>query len=157
MKWKKKHMLKISAVYLIGNPEIPIHYTSLGQVEQALFLLKKSFGNSMVSSGYIVCTQLKTDIFWQPFLILFLIVEKFDGFPFLMNPKFKQQVHCIQENFGPSILPYKFGPIFTRIKQKNIFWIKKFKMADFSKFFQVHHFKRTWNFKSEQFFVIEKR
>ena len=29
-------MLKISAVYLIGNPEIPIHYTSLSQVEQAL-------------------------------------------------------------------------------------------------------------------------
>ena len=35
-KSKKKHMLKISAVHLIGNPEIPIHYTSLGQVEQAL-------------------------------------------------------------------------------------------------------------------------
>ena len=32
-------MLKISAVYLIGNPEIPIHYTSLGQVEQALLEL----------------------------------------------------------------------------------------------------------------------
>ena len=29
-------MLKISAVYLIGNPEIPIHYISWGQVEQAL-------------------------------------------------------------------------------------------------------------------------
>ena len=42
-------MLKISAVNLIGNPEIPIHYTSLGQVEQALlskrneiYLLSKS-------------------------------------------------------------------------------------------------------------------
>ena len=31
-------MLKISDVYLIGNPEIPIHYTSLSQVEQALLL-----------------------------------------------------------------------------------------------------------------------
>ena len=31
-------MLKISAVYLIGNPEIPIHYTSLSQVEQALLI-----------------------------------------------------------------------------------------------------------------------
>ena len=29
-------MLKISAVYLIGKAEIPIHYTSWGQVEQAL-------------------------------------------------------------------------------------------------------------------------
>ena len=29
-------MLKISAVYLIGKAEIPIHYTSLSQVEQAL-------------------------------------------------------------------------------------------------------------------------
>ena len=34
-KSKEKHMLKISAVNLIGNPEIPIHYTSLSQVEQA--------------------------------------------------------------------------------------------------------------------------
>jgi hypothetical protein len=29
-------MLKISAVYLIGNPEIPIHYTIWVVVEQAL-------------------------------------------------------------------------------------------------------------------------
>ena len=33
---KKKHMLKISAVYLIGKAEIPIHYITWGQVEQAL-------------------------------------------------------------------------------------------------------------------------
>ena len=32
-------MLKISAVYLIGNLEIPIHYTSWGQVEQALLMI----------------------------------------------------------------------------------------------------------------------
>ena len=32
-------MLKISAVYLIGKAEIPIHYTSWSQVEQALSLL----------------------------------------------------------------------------------------------------------------------
>ena len=38
MKSKKKHMLKISAVYLIGKAEIPIHYTTWGQVEQALLL-----------------------------------------------------------------------------------------------------------------------
>ena len=36
-------MLKISAVYLIGNPEIPIHYTSLSQVEQALLTHAKHF------------------------------------------------------------------------------------------------------------------
>ena len=33
-------MVKISAVYLIGNPEIPIHYTSLSQVEQALLICR---------------------------------------------------------------------------------------------------------------------
>ena len=38
-KSKKKHMLKISAVYLIEKAEIPIHYTSWGQVEQALLVL----------------------------------------------------------------------------------------------------------------------
>ena len=31
-------MLKISAVYLIGKAEIPIHYTTWGQVEQALLI-----------------------------------------------------------------------------------------------------------------------
>ena len=35
-KSKKKPMLKISAVYLIWKAEIPIHYTTWGQVEQAL-------------------------------------------------------------------------------------------------------------------------
>ena len=35
-------MLKISAVYLYGKPEIPIHYTSLSQVEQALSQLLAS-------------------------------------------------------------------------------------------------------------------
>ena len=35
-KSKKKHMLKISAVYLIGNPEIPICYPNWALVEQAL-------------------------------------------------------------------------------------------------------------------------
>ena len=34
-------MLKIWAVYLIGKAEIPIHYTTWGQVEQAL--LKQTF------------------------------------------------------------------------------------------------------------------
>ena len=29
-------MLKISAIYLIGKAEIPIHYTTMSQVEQAL-------------------------------------------------------------------------------------------------------------------------
>ena len=33
---KKKHLLKISAVYLIGKAEIPIHYTIWALVEQAL-------------------------------------------------------------------------------------------------------------------------
>ena len=36
-------MLKISAVSLIGNPEIPIHYTSWSQVEQALLLYSCHF------------------------------------------------------------------------------------------------------------------
>ena len=31
-------MLKISAVYLIGKAEIPIHYTTMSQVEQALLI-----------------------------------------------------------------------------------------------------------------------
>ena len=35
-KSQKKHMLKISAVYLIGKAEIPIHYTTWATVEQAL-------------------------------------------------------------------------------------------------------------------------
>jgi hypothetical protein len=35
-KSKKEHMLKISAVYLIGKAEIPIHYTIWALVEQAL-------------------------------------------------------------------------------------------------------------------------
>ena len=38
MKSKKKHMLKISAVYLIGKAEIPIHYTTWATVEQALLI-----------------------------------------------------------------------------------------------------------------------
>ena len=33
-------MLKISAVYLIGKAEIPIHYTTWALVEQALLNLK---------------------------------------------------------------------------------------------------------------------
>ena len=39
-----------------------------------------------------------------------------------------------RQNFDPSILPYKFGLIFIKLKQK-----KKFKMADFSKwpFFKI--------------------
>ena len=36
MKLEKKHMLKISAVYLIGKAEISIHYTTWDEVEQAL-------------------------------------------------------------------------------------------------------------------------
>ena len=58
-------------------------------------------------------------------------------------------IHCIthikkipenqenRQNFDPSILPYKFGLIFMRMKKKN--WRKKFKMADFSKwpFFKI--------------------
>ena len=39
-------MLKISAVYLIENPEIPIHYTSLSQVEQALLNCEKKIDGS---------------------------------------------------------------------------------------------------------------
>ena len=43
----------------------------------------------------------------------------------------KQERHQI---FDPFILPYKFGLIFIKMKQKKIFFEeKKFKMADFSK------------------------
>ena len=43
----------------------------------------------------------------------------------------KQGRHQI---FDPSILPYKFGLIFIRMKQKKIFFLKKkFKMADSKK------------------------
>ena len=42
-------MLKISAVYLIGKAEIPIHYTTWAEVEQAL--LKQVSG--FISSTYI--------------------------------------------------------------------------------------------------------
>jgi hypothetical protein len=46
-----------------------------------------------------------------------------------------------RQNFDPSSLPYKFGLIFMRIKQKKKFFLKKkkFKMADFSKwpFFKI--------------------
>ena len=47
-------MLKISAVYLIGKAEIPIHYTTWSQVEQALLscdlqimYIKKLVSNAM--------------------------------------------------------------------------------------------------------------
>ena len=44
------------------------------------------------------------------------------------------------QNFNSSILPYKFGLIFIKMKQKIFFFgRKKFKMADFSKwpFFKI--------------------
>ena len=41
-KSKKKHMLKISAVYLIGKAKIPIHYTTWAEVEQTLYQLVSS-------------------------------------------------------------------------------------------------------------------
>ena len=53
-------MLKISAVYLIGNPEIPIHYTS--QVEQALLSFKVIFqclDNYKQKSTYLIDKTLK--------------------------------------------------------------------------------------------------
>ena len=37
-------MLKISAVYLIGKAEIPIHYTTWAEVEQALLFVDSSSG-----------------------------------------------------------------------------------------------------------------
>ena len=40
-------MLKISAVYLIGKAEIPIHYTIWALVEQALLLLKLILQNNI--------------------------------------------------------------------------------------------------------------
>ena len=41
-------MLKISAVYLIGKAEIPIHYTTLSQVEQAQQIKITLFGSLVV-------------------------------------------------------------------------------------------------------------
>ena len=54
-------MLKISAVNLIGNPEIPIHYTSLGQVEQALLPEKIPYINKdgQLRKGHRYMTQIQ--------------------------------------------------------------------------------------------------
>ena len=48
--------------------------------------------------------------------------------------------------FDPSILSYKFGLIFIRMKQKKIFLKKKFKMADFSKwpFFKIANSRKNF-------------
>ena len=43
-------MLKISAVYLIGKAEIPIHYTTWGQVEQALLRVNRIVAHVQVYS-----------------------------------------------------------------------------------------------------------
>ena len=44
--------MKISAVYLIGNPEIPIHYASMSQVEQALLIFdNRSQGYNEVTNS----------------------------------------------------------------------------------------------------------
>ena len=66
MKSKKKLMLKISAVYLIGKAEIPIHYTTWGQVEQALLSdeltqqrLFKGYSRVHISSDEVFSTILK--------------------------------------------------------------------------------------------------
>jgi hypothetical protein len=47
-------MLKISAVYLIGKAEIPIHYTIWALVEQAL--LNKHLNEQKLKSFSCVCT-----------------------------------------------------------------------------------------------------
>ena len=52
-----KHILKISAVYLIGNPEIPIHYTSLGQVEQALLPFRSKTITKKVADSIQICCK----------------------------------------------------------------------------------------------------
>ena len=46
---EKLPKLYISAAYLIGNPEIPIHYTIWTLVEQALLMI------TLVSSKFLVC------------------------------------------------------------------------------------------------------
>ena len=49
-------MLKISAVYLIGKAEIPIHYTTWSQVEQALSrqTTSKHFFDKLTIDGHTI-------------------------------------------------------------------------------------------------------
>ena len=48
-------MLKISAVYLIGKAEIPIHYTTWSQVEQALLVRQPLLLTKITNiSGYLL-------------------------------------------------------------------------------------------------------
>ena len=54
-KSKKKHMLKISAVYLIGKAEIPIHYKTLAPVEQALLCYTSAY---VIYEWYLIIQHL---------------------------------------------------------------------------------------------------
>jgi hypothetical protein len=45
-------MLKISAVYLIGKTEIPIHYTIWALVEQALLTVNNYFNQSKTAQKF---------------------------------------------------------------------------------------------------------
>ena len=60
---------------------------------------------------------------------------------YIMHSKKFPENQGKRQNLYPSILPYKFGLIFMRMKQKKIFFLKKkkIKMADFSKspFFKI--------------------
>ena len=59
-------MLKISAVYLIGKAEIPIHYTTWALVEQALL---KLFEKKRFVSEIFLGSDTDTEIgpwFWFP-------------------------------------------------------------------------------------------
>ena len=58
-------MLKISAVYLIGKAEIPIHYTTwatLAEVEQAFLMITLVYServgvrNNLLRSVYLICS-----------------------------------------------------------------------------------------------------
>ena len=64
-------MLKISAVYLIGKAEIPIHYTTWADVEQALLAqennLVRLFGDMTNASTGLNKRQFKFRVFFYSF------------------------------------------------------------------------------------------
>ena len=65
MKSKKKHMLKISGVYLIGNPEICQDPPSCGQDDQTLSIAFLRVDNSRLKFGISETVPHHIRIFWN--------------------------------------------------------------------------------------------
>ena len=124
-------MLKISALYLIGKAEIPIHYTTWGQVEQALlsFSIKKGKKRWLKSNKNIMIGE----------TILLLSLE-------LWFIKDSQN----QENFSPPPSPNnnrKFFQtivgVFDLISQKNYSKLKSIFSKKATKFDKIFIFDLT--------------